>query len=73
MLGLSTNAERIKRYKQRMTEKQFKRLSIWVHPELLALIMAERCSNECYGRTLERLLLGEAHKRQVHIIQSRAI
>jgi len=61
---MTINAERIKRYNQRMTSKQFKRLSIWVHPELLSLILSERRSNECYGRTIERIVLGEARKRR---------
>jgi hypothetical protein len=59
----TTNAERLKRYKTRMKREGFKRLSIWVHPELAARLVAERGCGECTGRTLERLLLGQAKKR----------
>ncbi len=59
----TTNAERLKTYKLKMKDAGFKRLSVYVHPELAALLERERKSSECGGRTLERLLLGESRKR----------
>ena len=59
----SKNAERLEKYKAKMRAAGFKRLSVWVCPELTAKVAAERQSHECGGRTLERLLLGEARKR----------
>jgi hypothetical protein len=59
----TTNADRLKVYKSRMQQSGFKRLSLYVHPELAALLKAKRKQGECGGRTLERLLLGEARKR----------
>lgn len=60
---MSTNAERLKRYRAKMNANGFKRLSFYAAPELVALINRERQPSECGGRTLERLLLGEAKKR----------
>lgn len=59
----TSNAERIRKYKAKMHCAGFKRLNIWAHSELLAMIRQHRRGNECYGRTLERLCLGEAQKR----------
>ena len=59
----STNAQRLKAYKARMAQAGFKRLSIWVHPDLVSFLDTNRKSYECSGRELERLLLGEAKKR----------
>jgi len=59
----TTNAERLAKYKAKMREAGFKRLSVWVCPELAAMLAAERQQGECGGRTLERLLLGKARKR----------
>ncbi len=59
----TTNAERLRAYKARMKEAGFKRLSVYVHPDLATYLEQERKSNECGGRALERLLLGEARKR----------
>jgi hypothetical protein len=59
----TTNAERLRTYKLKMKEAGFKRLSVYVHPELATLLEQERKSSECGGRTLERLLLGKARKR----------
>lgn len=59
----TTNAERLRVYKAKMKEAGFKRLSVYVHPDLAAFLERERKSNECGGRALERLLLGEARKR----------
>lgn len=59
----TTNAQRLKTYKTRMKQASFKRLSVWVHPDLASKLDAERRQGECTGRTLERLLLGEAKKR----------
>ena len=46
-----------------MNAAGFKRLSLYAAPELDALLIKERQSGECMGRTLERLLLGQAIKR----------
>lgn len=62
----TTNAERLQVYKAKMKRAGFKRLSVYVHPELAAFLEQERKSHECGGRTLERLLLGEARKRPPH-------
>jgi hypothetical protein len=59
----TTNAERLKKYKTKMAVGGFKRLSIWTHPDLIAFLGAKRKPYECYGRTLERLLLGEDRPR----------
>ncbi|SOY48373.1 conserved hypothetical protein [Cupriavidus taiwanensis] len=59
----SKNAKRLEAYKAKMRAAGFKRLSVWVCPELAAMLAAERKPHECGGRTLERLLLGEARKR----------
>lgn len=60
---MSTNAERLKKYRTKMNANGFKRLSFYAAPELVELINRERQPSECGGRTLERLLLGEAKKR----------
>jgi hypothetical protein len=59
----TTNAQRLKVYKDRMQQSGFKRLSLYVHPDLAALLKAKARPGDCGGRTLERLLLGEARKR----------
>lgn len=59
----TSNAGRIARYRERMRAAGFRRLSVWLHPELMALLERERTPSECYGRTLERLLLGQAGRR----------
>ena len=59
----TTNADRLKAYKAKMKEAGFTRLSVYVHPDLVAHLNTERPSNECGGRVLERLLLGDAKKR----------
>ena len=59
----TTNADRLKAYKAKMKEAGFTRLSVYVHPDLVAYLDAERRPNECGGRVLERLLLGSAMKR----------
>jgi uncharacterized protein YehS (DUF1456 family) len=59
----STNSERLDTYKRKMQAEGFKRLSLWVCPELAAMLAAERRSGECGGRVLERLLLGAAKPR----------
>lgn len=60
---MKTNAERLRAYKAKMQEAGFRRLSVYVHPELAAFLKRERKPYECGGRALERLLLGEAKKR----------
>lgn len=59
----SRNGERLAKYKGKMRAAGFMRLSVWVCPELAMMLAAERKPHECGGRTLERLLLGEARKR----------
>lgn len=59
----SKNAERLAEYKKRMRAAGFKRLSVWVCPELARMLATERKPHECGGRALERLLLGQACKR----------
>lgn len=59
----TTNAERLRKYRAKMTDAGFKRLSLYAAPELDALLCRERKASECMGRTLERLLLGRAVKR----------
>jgi len=41
----------------------FRRVAYWLHPDLAELLERERTASECNGRTLERLLLGEARRR----------
>lgn len=60
---MTTSAERLALYKRRMKKAGFRRISVWVSDELAATLREERKSNECGGRTLERLLLGESAKR----------
>lgn len=59
----TTNAERLKKYRAKMDAAGFKRLSFYASSELDELLRKERQPNECGGRTLERLLLGQAAKR----------
>jgi hypothetical protein len=59
----STNSERLETHKRKMRVEGFKRLSLWVCPELNALLAAERRPGECGGRVLERMLLGSAKPR----------
>lgn len=63
MTTTTTNAERLKKYRAKMDAAGFKRLSLYAAPELDALLRRERQPSECMGRTLERLLLGQAIKR----------
>lgn len=60
---MTTNAARLKRYKEKMKQAGFRRLNIYASADLVELIDRERQQGECRGRTLERLLLGEAAKR----------
>lgn len=60
---LTTNAERLKKYKAKMAKSGFKRLSVYVHGDLVCFLASQRKQGECGGRTLERLLLGEVRKR----------
>jgi hypothetical protein len=59
----TTNSERLETYKRKMRAEGFKRLSLWVCPELGAMLTAERRPGDCGGRVLERLLLGAAKPR----------
>ncbi|CAG9163862.1 hypothetical protein [Cupriavidus pinatubonensis] len=60
---MTSNAERLQAYKGRLHKAGFKRVSVWVCPELAELLANERKPQECGGRTLERLLLGQARPR----------
>ena len=59
----SRNSERLEAHKRKLRADRFKRLSIWICPELAAMLTAERRAGECGGRVLERLLLGTARPR----------
>ncbi|WP_051534682.1 hypothetical protein [Deefgea rivuli] len=63
---MTTNSERIKRYRQRMKQKGFVNIGAMVSSELYALLANERQPNECTGRVLERLILGASYKRPKH-------
>lgn len=60
---MSAAGEYLRRYKLRMKDAGFKRLQLWVHPDLLDQIRRQTRPSECGGRCLERLILGEARKR----------
>lgn len=62
---MTANNERVKRYKGRMRAAGFRRLDAWVTPELFARLGAERKPWECYGRVLERLVLGGSVRRSI--------
>lgn len=62
---MTTNNERVKRYKGRMRAAGFRRLDAWIAPELFARLEAERKPWECYGRVLERLVLGRSASRSI--------
>ena len=59
----SKNSERLEAHKRRMRAEGFKRLSLWVCPEVEAVLAAEKRPGECGGRALERMLLGAAKPR----------
>lgn len=61
----TTNGERVSRYKARMRAAGFRRLDAWVMPELYARLEAERKPWECYGRVLERLIMGKNPRRSI--------
>ena len=61
-MSMST-AERLQAYKAKMDDAGFKRLSVYIHPDLVAFLGIERHQGECGGRMLERLLLGTARDR----------
>lgn len=59
----SKNSERLEAHKHKLRNNGFKRLSLWVCPELAAMLAEERRAGEYCGRVLERLLLGAAKCR----------
>ena len=61
--SVTDSAQYLRRHKLRMKEAGFKRLQLWVHPDLLAELKRRRLPSECGGRCLERLLLGKAVQR----------
>jgi len=60
---MTSSRDSLKRHKANMQAAGFKRLAVWVHPDLVAEITKQRQPNECGGRTLERLVLGAARPR----------
>ena len=62
-----SSKDSLKRYKAKMKDAGFKRLQLWVHPDLIKEIARQRRRTECGGRTLERLLLGSARPRPLWI------
>lgn len=60
---MAFSKDQLKRHKVNMRATGFERLAYWVHPDLVALVIAKGRPGECGGRTLERLLLGEARQR----------
>lgn len=62
----SRSAELLALHKRRMKNAGFRRISVWVSGELAEKLAKERKPQECGGRTLERLLLGEAAKRPTY-------
>ncbi|WP_373974946.1 hypothetical protein NT239_15130 [Chitinibacter sp. SCUT-21] len=60
---MTTNSERIKRYRQRMKQKGFVNIGAMISSELHELLIKERQPFECTGRLLERLILGTSSKR----------
>ena len=63
VLMASKNSERLEAHKRKLRADGFKRLSVWVCPELAAMLTAELRAGECGGRVLERLLLGTVKPR----------
>jgi hypothetical protein len=59
----SKNAERLAKYRAKMQAAGFERMSFYGCPELVAFLREERRPSECYGRVLERLLLGQSAPR----------
>ena len=57
------SAELLELHKVRMKDAGFRRMSAWVSNALRDKLAQERRQGECTGRTLERLLLGEAATR----------
>ena len=60
-----TPAEVARRYKLRMQRQGFVRASIWLDPRVLDRLYEMAEPGECYGRTLERLLLGRSSPREI--------
>jgi hypothetical protein len=59
----SKNSVRLEAHKRKLRADGFKRLSVWICPELVVKLNAERRAGECGGRVLERLLLGAVKPR----------
>ena len=59
----TTNADRLRAYKTRQEERGLQRLDAWVTPEVMQLLWKSRDPTESYGRTLERLLLGNRRRQ----------
>ncbi|HDR8932816.1 hypothetical protein [Burkholderia vietnamiensis] len=60
---MATTAERLKEHSKRMRTAGFVQITAWACPELVALLNNAKRPGECRGRTLERLILGEARER----------
>lgn len=59
----TNNAERMRAYKTRQGQRGLQRLDVWVTPAVMELLWKRREPTECYGRTLERLLLGSRRQQ----------
>lgn len=62
----SKNSVRLAAHKCTLRAEGFKRVSVWICPELAMMLLKERRSGECGGRVLERLLLGAAKSRPAY-------
>lgn len=63
MASRNSSRDALNRHKSRMCAAGFRRLNVWCHPDLVAALAQQRKPKECTGRTIERLILGEARKR----------
>lgn len=55
--------ERLTRYRQRLYQAGFKRVSAYISSDLVLKLQNLRQQGECLGRTLERILLGSSRLR----------
>ena len=62
-MAKNDSARRLAAYRQRLKEAGFKRVSAYVSLDLVAYLERQKAQGECIGRTLERLLLGNAKDR----------
>ena len=68
-MGRKTTEEKTQRkrelsdYRLRLQAAGWVRLNGWISPELRQYLKANRRKGDCYGRLLERLILGAPTKR----------